>query len=241
VRSLELNQTVRLTHDCSVSGKSKNLSVTRNKNGYVYHCFKCGSSGSLRTSVTPVRPRPRVNRVYKIPAAATGEVSRWRRPVAEWIKKYLTDTEVLDHGLVSHEYDLYVPISAGNFLIRSFDPSWDGPKWIKRGDARHYRVGNVNCNTVVITEDCISACVVGSMTESIALLGTSIHNDTLELIARQRYSEAVVWLDDDNTIVRKAQNKIRDRLSLVVPTVRVVRCGTDPKNIPRKELGLYIW
>ena len=242
VQSLSLGQTVRLPHDCSVSGKSKNLSVTRNKDGFVYHCFKCGASGGTRAGVASVHKPIRTSRVYKIPSTATGEVSRWKRPVATWISKYLTAKEVLDHGLVSDDYELYVPISGGNFLIRNFSPVWEGPKWIKRGDSKYYFTRGSPSSTVAIVEDCISAiCLASIDVDCIALLTTSIHNDAVAFIAKQGYTKAVVWLDDDNTVVRQAQCKIKSRLELVVPNVKIVHAGTDPKNLARTELWTYIW
>ena len=241
VMSLALGQTIRLTHDCSVSGKSKNFSVTRDKHGLVYNCFKCGVAGKHRiTGMPTVSPRARPSRVYKIPAAATPEVARWRRPVAEWVRKYLKDTEVLDHGLCSYEYDLFIPIHGSTFLMRNFTPGYEGPKWIKRGDFRHYKVGGPNDACITVVEDCISAICMAEYTDSVALMCTNLSDATLDMIIQSKYKKAVVWLDDDNTIVRKAQNKIKDRLSLVVPEVKVVRCGTDPKNINRSELWMYI-
>jgi len=234
--SLSLGETARLTHQgCSSSGTSKNLAVTRNKNGLVYICYKCGDSGICRSAAPAVS---RVNKtkpkgIYKIPSGATGNTKAWRRPIAEWIHQYLMDSEVLDHGLVAHEWNLYVPISGDCFLMRCFDPDWTGPKWVKRGTISDYRVqpGTGATFPIVVVEDCISAICVARYMSAVALMCTSISDSTLAWIAKSGHTSAMVWLDDDNSQVRKAQNKIKARLQLVLPRVEIIRAGTDPKNV----------
>ena len=179
--------------------------------------------------------------VYTIPHGATSDTTRWRAPIKEWVQGFISDTEIRSQGLVAHNWNLYVPIAAGCFLYRNFDPAWEGPKWIKRGAERHYYVPCVaSSDVLVVTEDCISAIVVSRQRDALALMCTSIHEQTLAYIQSKGYREARVWLDDDNTQVRAAQNKVRDRLSLVIPTVQVIRAGTDPKNCDPITQMMYL-
>jgi hypothetical protein len=67
---------------------------------------------------------------------------------------------------------------------------------------------------IVITEDILSAIKVGMAGyPAVALLGTYLTNETVETIAAAEYTQAVVWLDDDNFKVRKSQKTMRKMLA----------------------------
>lgn len=86
-------------------------------------------------------------------------------------------------------------------------------------------------STVVLVEDYVSAVKLSRYAAAFPLLGTSLKVYQLAAIANRGYTRAVVWLDDDNRIVRRRQRDTRERLSLFVPDVKLIRgIGKDPKE-----------
>lgn len=82
---------------------------------------------------------------------------------------------------------------------------------------------------VAIVEDVLSAWRVSEVCDTIALCGTELHSPVITAIAQERYTDAVVWLDADNPVVRMKARKIANRLNGLV-TTHMIETGKDPKH-----------
>lgn len=86
-----------------------------------------------------------------------------------------------------------------------------------------------NRKPVVIVEDVLSAWRVSEVVDSIALCGTELHSAVITALFNEGYTDAVVWLDADNPIVRAKARKIANRINGLCWT-HMIETGSDPKN-----------
>lgn len=82
---------------------------------------------------------------------------------------------------------------------------------------------------MVIVEDVLSAWRVSEVVDSIALCGTELHPAVITALFNEGYTDAVVWLDADNPIVRAKARKIVNRINGLCWT-HMIETGSDPKN-----------
>lgn len=82
---------------------------------------------------------------------------------------------------------------------------------------------------VVIVEDVLSAWRVSEVMDCIALCGTELHSPVISAVAREGYTDAIVWLDADNPVVRMKARKIANRLNGLMVT-HMIETGKDPKH-----------
>lgn len=162
-----------------------------------------------------------------------------------WINQYNIDPAVLDVAY-SPKYDrILFPTTVyrdGERLLvswqgRSLDPTQE--KYITvslpGSEDRHL----VHCRypiseeTIVLTEDALSAYKVSRFLPAMALQGVSISDRILVNIATQ-YKNVIIFLDDDNPTVKKAQKLLQQQLSLVLTGGAIVAQskGKDPKEYP---------
>lgn len=104
------------------------------------------------------------------------------------------------------------------------DPLWG----LYRGpEVLPYQLGGKR--PVVIVEDVLSAWRVSEVCDTIALCGTELHSPVINAVAQEGYTDAVVWLDADNPVVRMKARKIANRLNGLAAT-HMVETGKDPKH-----------
>lgn len=88
-------------------------------------------------------------------------------------------------------------------------------------------------DVLVLTEDFLSAIVVGAVAQAAALMGTSMSAAQMGMILK--YKRVTVWLDPD-TAGRKAQLKILRTLRLGAVDARGLVSARDPKYYSRREI-----
>jgi len=237
--SFRMNETRNYHHiNCNNRETSKGVSLTRKSNGYVWHCYKCSSSGFH--SITG----------YHAPSAATkgssdrgalrvtsyppnGAVQDCSKSVqaSEYIKRYLGTRELQANQGVHKTDGAHESIcfrTERGYTERRL--TGGGPKWLHRGGAGDYWYKGTS-DVLVLTEDILSAMLVSEHESAMAVLGTHVSDALVQIILDYGYKKALIWFDDDSSIVQRQQMKACVKLQNYVQCT-VVHTGTDPKNMP---------
>lgn len=90
-------------------------------------------------------------------------------------------------------------------------------------------------DTLVLTEDILSAHKVGKVAEAWALMGTALTDGVANLIAA-RGKPVLIMLDPDKAGI-KARGKIYKQLGALGVDVRIARLLKDPKLLTKEELS----
>lgn len=189
-------------------------------------------------------------RPLALPADATCDEAHWPARARHFITGVGVDAqEVARKGWAySPRYDrVIIPVFdtvAGGLLgyqARRLDDDKAQPKYItvrdkSKGVSRlYYSVCNLGTKTCVLVEDALSAEKVGKFSDCIALL-TTTGDDALKDKLLGKYDHVIIWLDDDNTDVKRKQ---LDLVRMLDPYVKVsvVRTSKDPKRHSKEEIS----
>ena len=126
-------------------------------------------------------------------------------------------------------------VKDGNKVVDAAGRSIDarGPKWYRYGDSKRPFVCGIDTCAVVV-EDCASACAVSNNATGVALLGTNLLTEHIDVL--KQYDRVFIGLDKDAT--DKAIGMVRT-LHTHVPT-RLMVLRTDLKNMQRDERDDFI-
>lgn len=172
---------------------------------------------------------------YSLPRGATQDVDSWPLEARYWAKRSLSDHDIKRLGLC---YDpgqkrVCIPLPVSNptrtgYLARAVMPDDEGPKYVAHLHPEDDFILYTDKGTreVVFVEDYLSYLQVSQVCSCICLMGTTI--STRNLIYAIDYDRFIVWLDNDNPIVKMLQVKLQDRLSAFGECV--IYKGTDPKK-----------
>lgn len=199
----------------------KRLYIKRTEKGIVAYCHHCGQSGFIasdkgRLSTWLTKP---TSKTTHTPFPTLVEMSIEGKM---WLAKYYCDwTAKCFNGVLHEKHLLALDLNdhAGNFVgvqLRNLRPD-AVPKYITRyydkdtpaqpawfqGDGK----------TLYITEDYLSAYRINRDTgfSALALLGTTMRDHTVGVIAALNFETIVVWLDPDDAGVKGAK-KLRKQL-----------------------------
>lgn len=121
------------------------------------------------------------------------------------------------------------------YQARSLNPC-EPRKYITIGAKKPYWLRELHFGpqtSIVVVEDILSAIRVGEYTSSVALLGTSLDDETALLLAA--FKEVKVWMDSDAPGIA-ASNKIVKKLKLYCKKVVQIKHMKDTKRCQKKEL-----
>jgi len=231
---------------------------------YCHHCGKRGRFDSLKHSTIQqiksiaiygkscskisATGRPRIK--YKLPKDYERDYKKWGSGAYVWLRRYgITDEEIKSNNIGYSE--LYGRVILPMFGKKGIDfvvmrrvnsMDNDSPKYLTFSNVEHplYITQSATAlgaltDTVVLTEDILSAIKVARYVPSIALLGTSINERTLEYVSR--YNNVIIFMDDDNQQVRNSQLRIKNRLEPFVDSSTIIHSGgIDPKEMSDKKL-----
>lgn len=248
---------VRINHnsyDCS--GESNSLVIERNTDGTISaKCFRCGRYGRYSESFysnsaakkEAVHAASRTRHSYvTLPSDGSTELSEWRdsRARIRILRYGLTAKEIKDNGIVYSDKlrGIVFPCSDSSgmvgYQVRTFDEEL--PKYytktIDPDRMVWYRRNTSNSNACVLVEDVLSGIKTSRHLSTACLLGTELNAGTLARILEEGHREFIIYLDDDNPIVRAKQRVLKNKLELY-GTVRIIHNrGVDPKELSNKEL-----
>lgn len=246
-QQLSTGQRVRVPHDC---GEGDCMVVSKDGNEARAYCHRCGGVGFYREQESLAEQLARSQREASADntARATLELPQPMEPLsnapkelAVWFYKMgLSPSRVQELGLYwcPSIGRVVLPIRQDDhvvfWLARSHKrtPKWLGPDVPKTGLTFKYGVGKGD--TIVLTEDALSAWKVGQVTEAWSLLGTKAHARVVHELMQQG-KRLAVWLDDDrgrkngSNPGQEAARKIAKTLRELGEDVRNITSDRDPK------------
>jgi Zn ribbon nucleic-acid-binding protein len=225
---------------CPSCGSRDNLGVWSDGHSFCFGCgYRTGPEGNLGTARRRLDGEVKGESVPPLPE----DVSTYIPEVPyNWLKKCLTDEEILKHriGWSQGRLSVVFPVfdQQGNLLMwqsRYFGPLGNFPKYLTKGykgDILHV-LGEHPSNRVVLVEDLISAIVVSRVENSMPLWGSTIHLKTLRQLARY-YGQIAIWLDSDKL---KEAVKAQGVARLLFESVEVLHTEEDPKYQQQEQLA----
>ena len=226
----------------------KRLFIKRDENVWVAYCHHCGQKGYRKHGkVNHIKRRGRVehHHTLRLPADFTTDPAKCHVLANAWYHKYGITHEERTHyrlGWSDKEQRAILPVWDQGELVcyqrRKLLPQDNGPKYTT---AR--RVGSSNAvfnggygehmagDIMVLTEDILSAIVVGRQVTTTALMGVFLPEVQVPHVLRFTPKEVLIWLDDDNPAVRVAQRQIVRRLSPYAEVRKVTGMDRDPKEL----------
>ena len=250
VESLDFPSLTRYRSDCPVCGKKNTFSVSDDGLQRLWYCFHADCNVSGRTGITLTknhaskmfekraeRPPDPTPQTFTVPDTF---VSLSRSIEAELYVKRVQSYDAYLAGRADIRYDfqrnraVYL-VKNGNKVVDAAGRSIDGrtPKWYRYGASkRPFTCGVHTC--AILVEDCASACSVSNNATGIALLGTNLLTEHIDIL--KQYDRVFVALDKDAT--DKAISMVR-ALHSHVPTKLIV-LKTDLKNMKKDERDDFI-
>lgn len=251
ISQLSDGEQININHpNCPAGRDTKKRLYIKNKSGtllgWCHHCRSGGGKGGGNRR--HIRDRQEVVQTWdiKLPYDMT-----WEQNVGglAWLNKYgITPVErkLYNIGWSDHLGRVILPVYDTDHVLvawqqRRILPHDTMPKYLtdKRPDVRYPMFLGTKLfdgDTVVLTEDILSAIVVGRQCAAIALLGTNLTERNRDKIIALGYSKVVVWLDDDNPDVKKAQRTIRKRLENFADVRVITGHDRDPKETTDEEI-----
>ena len=252
VEGLDIVPNTKYRSDCPVCAKKNTFSVVDNGLQRMWFCFHADCNVSGRTGVTlsrtsastvfersaAVAPPLRTSNTYEIPDTF---VSVSRRVEAESYLRKVGAYDAYLSGAADIRYD--VRMNRVVFLVkqkgrvvdaagRSLDGR--GPKWYRYGSSKHPFICGNRDDSAIVVEDCASACCTSNICSAVALLGTNLLSEHIEVL--KQYDRVFVALDKDAT--DKAITMVRT-LHSHVPT-RLMVLHTDLKNMEKDERNDFL-
>ena len=253
---LEEGQKVRVNHlSAGCDGDSKSMLIERKDNGDISaYCFRCGSSGFHRTGFTPksksvggadAGATGTSGHTMEIPFDASGCIDDWPSYARVWVRKNgITDDEVKRYGILySTSTDrVILPVYGEDgklcfYQTRQVNTTDTRPKYLTvRTTDSVNAIVNVLSDTVVLVEDYLSGIKVGRILPVLVLHGTVIRDIHIKWLIENKYSTFIIWLDDDNSQVKKNTLKNKKVLDKLGSCVVIHTGGRDPKDHSEEEI-----
>ena len=147
----------------------------------------------------------------------------------QWLRKYgLTEQETSAYGWNDY-YDLCYPLPDGGWVCRGFGKGW---KYRVIGKRTFPIFFNSSSQTIVFTEDIVSAIKVSRHSTAIPLLGCSVQTEHLTLA--NKYGKVFkLWLDPNK---RKEAIQQCLRLRSLGVNITPIFSEADPKELSDKEI-----
>ena len=175
-------------------------------------------------------------------------------PVLTWLRKYgILEAEIKDNcfGWSEEQQRLIMPVYSGSSWVdkssrgsllmwqgRYFGPNEKKSKYYTGGpaDTVMHLINDRASDTIVFTEDLISAIKVGRQFTTMPLWGSSMSLARMVRISKITQS-ALIWLDDDKY---QEALRARNRLAQYIPNVYVCRTPRDPKEYNDDAIFMYV-
>ena len=255
VESLDIQPLGRYRSDCPVCGRKNTFSVTDDGMQRLWFCFHADCNVSGRTAIKLSKDfanhafskskvnltspaLPRTSNTYELPDTF---VSLSRNLDAELYVKSVHAYDAYLSGRADIRYDFkrnrvaYI-VKNGNTIVDAVGRSIDGrnPKWYRYGNSKRPFISGSGERGACLVEDAASACSVSNLVAGVAILGTNLLDEHINVI--KTYSRVFVALDKDAT--DKALNMVKI-LCRHVPTKLMV-LHRDLKNLTKEERDEFL-
>jgi len=252
---MEVGEQVKVFH-CSTGKDNDRLYIKRTEDGYIYFCHHCGWRGGIResnTNYSKVKEKMRGtgklhNRIVKkpcLPFDSVGRVAEWPSRAKVWVYRAgITDEELDNYGFVySPYYDrVFYPVYNNNVISCTIGRRLqedNTPKYLIKKDKDFNDLWYSNptgSDKVCIVEDVLSAIRCSRHVAGAALLGTNFTDSAIKVLT-DAHKEFIIFLDDDNPIVKMKQVKLKRMLELFGTVKLITKLGKDPKEFSNAQLG----
>ena len=251
VEGLDIVPNTKYRSDCPVCGKRNTFSVTDNGLQRLWYCFHADCNVSGRTGVTLSRDTSKdIFTPKQQPLSITNTFSEFEMPDtfvsvgrsldAELYLRRVGAYDAYLAGAVDLRYDVRMNrvvflIRDGKKVVDAAGRSLDArtPKWYRYASSKHPFICGRKSDAILV-EDCASACSVFQIATGLALLGTNLLSQHIDVL--KQYDRVFVALDKDAT--DKAIGMVRT-LHTHVPT-RLMVLRTDLKNMERTQRHEFI-
>lgn len=234
----------RIQHYC---GEGDVLKIEHTKDGFRAYCFRCGTNGFAPHKKTQLSQFDFLKRKEEedvfikqtaLPRDFTNDIPNDH---ALWL--YKSGIGVKDYKRLGFGYSAYLsrvilPVydSEGTLVYvqaRATDFPTQQPKYLNikgaNQDAIMYWQHPEEIlleETVVLTEDILSAARIGEVTTTASLLGTKLSDG--QALNLREYGTCIWWLDGDSAGISGAR-KGSTKLQFLCETQRIIRTPKDPK------------
>ncbi len=255
-------------NDGQCSGDSKSLIITRKPDESIScYCFRCGGTGyysggrsysspdSIREKFAGVDSHVDEATGIYLPGDITTALPDFPQAVRAWLSKAgITATGVETAGIVwsdttqmlylpvVQETSAFGPVHVG-FVQRLFDPK----RYLTLTKDKDRFYGFLRASEghmegrerrVVLVEDIISGLRMREICDTLVLCGTELRPHAMNLLIKEGYRKATVFLDADNPTVKMKARKIAKKLSWM--DVSIIETGNDPKHYSATQLEKLI-
>lgn len=246
-------------HGCTPNNK---LWILHHRDGYNFYCNKCSAKGYKRKGILSfselalrnVEDEETFSKVVELPEDINYDVKSWPIDARVWL--YLAD--VRDKQI--KEYGIGYSPKLHRVILPVYNENKKLLMWQGRGLSEHQTkyynvfgygrnellfkswikdtsITTPNKDLIVVTEDILSAIRVGSVTPSVASLGTSLSLAQINVLGK--YDKVIIWYDDDKGGKMgslKGLNKLK-----VITEVVTVRTNQDPKKLSKQEIEEVVY
>ena len=252
VGNLHIVHNGRYRGDCPLCGRVNTFSVTDTGFERLWYCFHADCHAKGSTGVQLTKENSKVAFKEKITSIETSDefeipntfVSLSRSKQAEEYVKKVGSYEAYLSGLTDIRYDLqqdrvvYLVKSISNGRV--VDATGRAltnrkPKWRRYGGNKSPFICGTTDNVFVV-EDCPSACSVSELTTGLALMGTTLLDEHIDVI--KNYKKVYIALDKDATgkavlLMKKLRNYVPTKLIVLNKDFKDMQIGERNEFIRR--------
>ena len=225
---------------CAKLGKDNghdNLAIYSDGSSY---CFSCGYSNRSNRISQILSTQSTTSTAIVLPSDASEEL-----PTSAWdfLKRY--GISARDATLNSILYSKYYNRIIFPYIHRGKLVGWQGrslssdktkPKWLTKGLSGSYthKLGNVNGNVVVLTEDIISAIRVSNQSRLCAVPLFNSHVSTKRLLELEKdHCIVQIWLDKDKA--KESMQFAKNARDIGICAVSIIT-DLDPKEYTEEQI-----
>lgn len=245
--AIDPGRRTRIEHSC---GDGRTLIVSRDAKGISAYCFRCHKKGYIHTERSLAERIAALSEAtewdgaaqesLELPGPGKLDPQDWPDKPRVWLYQAgFSNDEIRRHGWYWNPRleRVILPVKVDGKTIywqgRGFDPG--RPKALNANVDRAGIVASYGAGPVTaVTEDILSAAKVGRVTHAIALLGTVMDSQTIQLLAKQ--AQPVALMLDSDAAGRAGAVTIHKTLALLGLDVKQIYFGRDPKLVARSEI-----
>ena len=252
VGNLHIVHNGRYRGDCPLCGRVNTFSVTDTGFERLWYCFHADCHAKGSTGVQLTKENSKVAFKEKITSTETNDefeipdtfVSLSRSKQAEEYVKSVGSYEAYLSGLADIRYDLqqdrvvYLVKSLSNGRVvdatgRSLTDR--KPKWRRYGNSKYPFVCGES-RYVCIVEDCPSACSVSNSVKGLAIMGTTLLDEHVDVI--KQFKKVYIALDKDATgkailMMKKLRNYVPTKMIVLNKDLKDMQIGERNEFIRR--------
>ena len=252
------------THHCKEGVRNDSFYITRNQDmSVVAFCHHCQESGYWQDTLEKVlskrNPKTKKKNSFDIPEPKNFKTcARWEEIAFSelskdfrywWLSSGLNVSDINTFGIKHLDGNLCgIPIYANTNMQTQLEPTGvlvrplkdNLPKWIEVGEKVQvpFTVSYGPTNVIVLCEDIISAFRLSKHCYAMPIFGTAFSDQHLAALLKFDMP-VIVWLDNDNEVVKRKARQIYRRLAQLRDTSLITE-QLEAKHISSEE-DLLCW